>query len=80
MRAILVEIEATLNNRPLTYLYDDEEGISHLLLTLLPSQLIYGRQINTSVNDKQLEIVSTHQALTEKVKYQKLLLGQFVKR
>ena len=25
---ILVEIEATLNNRPLSYLYDDEEGIS----------------------------------------------------
>lgn len=76
LRTILVEIEATLNNRPLMYLYDDE-GISYLLTA---SQLIYGRQINTSVNDKQFEIVSTHQALTEKVKYQKRLIGQFVKR
>ena len=77
LRTILVEIEATLNNRPLTYLYDDEEGVSY---PLSPSQLIYGRQINTSVNDKQFEIVSTNQALTKKVKYQKRLLGQFVKR
>ena len=73
---ILVEIEATLNNRPLTYMYDDE-GISYLLT---PSQLIYGRQINTTPNDRQFEIVSTQQALTKKAKYQKRLLRQFVNR
>ena len=77
LRTILVEIEATINNRPLTYMYDDEEGISY---PLTRSQLIYGRQINVSPNDKQFEIVSTHQALTKKAKYQKRLLGQFTKR
>ena len=28
---LVVEIEATLNNRPLTYIYDDEEGPSYPL-------------------------------------------------
>ena len=77
MRTILVEVEATLNNRPLTYIYDDEDGISY---PLTPSQLIYGRQINTSPNDRQFEIVSTQQSLTRKAKYQKRILSQFVKR
>jgi hypothetical protein len=77
LRTVLVEIEATLNNRPLTYMYDDDEGISY---PLTPSQLIYGQQINTSPNDKQFEIVSTQEALTKKAKYQKRLLGQFIKR
>jgi hypothetical protein len=43
LRTVLVEIEATLNNRPLTYMYDDDKGICYLLT---PSQLIYGWQIS----------------------------------
>ena len=39
MRTVLTEIEATLNNRPVTYLYDDEQGISY---PLSPASLIYG--------------------------------------
>ena len=35
---LVVEIEATLNNRPLTYIYDDEEGLSY---PLTPADLIY---------------------------------------
>ena len=31
MRTLLIKIEATLNNRPLTYWYDDEQGISYPL-------------------------------------------------
>ena len=27
LRTLLIEVEATLNNRPLTYLYDDENGV-----------------------------------------------------
>lgn len=44
LRTLAVEIEATLNNRPLTYIYDDEEGLSY---PLTPADLIYGRQIAT---------------------------------
>ena len=38
LRTLVVEIEATLNNRPLTYIYDDEEGLSY---PLTPADLIY---------------------------------------
>ena len=61
MRTLLIEIEGTLNNRPLMYVYDDEQGISYLLT---PSSLIYGRTIATTASDKQYEILSTNQALT----------------
>ena len=66
MRTVLIEIEATLNNRPLTYVYDDEQGISY---PLTPSLLIYGRTIATTSNDKQFEIISTNQSLTWREKY-----------
>jgi len=36
---IVAEIEATLNNRPLTYVQDDQEGVSY---ALTPASLIYG--------------------------------------
>jgi hypothetical protein len=74
MRTVLIEIEATLNNRPLTYLYDDEQGISY---PLTPSSLIYGRTIATTPNDRQFEISSTHQSLTRRQKYHKRLLNEF---
>ena len=66
LRTILVEVEATLNNRPLTYMYDDEEGVSY---PLTPADLIYGRRISSTVNDKHFEIVSTNQSLTKRAKY-----------
>ena len=34
--------EATINNRPLTYMCDDVEGVSQ---PLTPPHLVYGRQI-----------------------------------
>ena len=49
MRTLLIEIEGTLNNRPpLTYIYDDEQGVA---CPLTPSMLIYGRIIATAAND-----------------------------
>ena len=74
MRTLLIEIEATLNNRPLTYVYDDEQGVSH---PLTPAALIYGRTVATTPNDKQFEIISTSQALTRRDKYHQRLLNQF---
>ena len=37
MRTMLVEIESTFNNRPITYVYDDDEGVS---FPLTPSCLM----------------------------------------
>ena len=77
MRTLLIEIEGTLNNRPLTYVYDDEQGISY---PLTPSSLIYGRTIATTASDKQYEILSTNQALTRRERYHRTLLKQFAKQ
>ena len=61
LRTLLVEVEATLNNRPITYVYDDENHISY---PLTPAGLIYGRRISQAVNETHSEVVSTNQALT----------------
>ena len=77
MRTLLIEIEGTLNNRPLTYVYDNEQGISY---PLTPSSLIHGRTIATTASDKQYEILSTNQALTRRERYHRTLLKQFAKQ
>lgn len=77
MRTMLVEVEATLNNRPITYIYDDEEGVS---FPLTPSCLIYGRRIATTPNDSQFEISSTNQSLTRRAKHQNRVLKNFTKQ
>jgi hypothetical protein len=74
MRTLLVEIETTINNRPITYIYDDEDGVSY---PLTPSQLIYGRQIELAPNARQFAIISTNQSLTKRAKYQMSLLKHF---
>jgi hypothetical protein len=74
LRTILVEIEATLNNRPLTYVYDDEQVVSY---PLTPASLIYGRRIATTPNESHYEIVSTNKSLTKRAKYQARVLKNF---
>jgi len=46
---ILEEIEATLNNS-LTYVQDNEEGVSN---ALTPASLIYGRRLATTLSENQ---------------------------
>ena len=48
MSTLIVEIEGTLKNRPLTYVYDDAEGIDQ---PLTPANLIYGRKVAISPSD-----------------------------
>ena len=62
---LVVEIEATLNNRPLTYIYDDEEGLSY---PLTPADLIYGRQIATMPHQRHCNVISTFQSLTKRAR------------
>jgi len=42
LSTLLVEIECAINARPITYIFDDTEGISY---PLTPSQLINGRTL-----------------------------------
>ena len=45
LNTILVEVEAIIISRPLTYVLDDQGGISDILS---PSHLINGRRITTT--------------------------------
>ena len=47
LNTILIEIEAVINSRPITYVYDDEESRSY---PLTPSDLIFGRCITCTPN------------------------------
>ena len=73
----MVEIESTLNNRPLTYLYADDEGPSY---PLTPADLIYGRQIANTPNQRHSNVTSTYQTLTRRVKYHYRLLQNFTRQ
>ena len=74
LRTILVEIEATLNNRPLTLICDDEQGISY---PLTPANLIYGRQIQRTPNDSHYKVVSNNKSLTRRARHQARVLKNF---
>ena len=70
----VVEIEATLNKRPLTYVQDDEEGMSY---ALTPASLVYGRRLATTPSGRQFEVSSTNKALTKRAKHQFRVLSNF---
>jgi len=77
LQTLLVEIEATLNNRPIPYVYDDENRISY---PLIPSRLIYGRQLVMSNNSSHFEINSTYNTLTRRAKHHAWMLSNFAKQ
>ena len=77
LNTLLIEVESVINSRPITYLYDDQDGIS---CALSPSHLIYGRRIIDEPNEELFEIVSTQESLTCRAKYHRHLLREFMKR
>ena len=74
LSTLLVEVEAVINSRPLTYVEDDQDGISY---TLSPSHLINGRRITQSPNGGHFEIISTNASLSKRAKHHRHLLQQF---
>ena len=76
LNTILFEVETIVNNRPISYVYNDSEGI---LYALTPSHLIYGRRIATIPSDAHYEIFSTAKSLTKRSKHHMKLLDKFTK-
>ena len=76
LQAISCEIEAIVNDRPITYCNDDEGGIS---CPLTPSELINGRCL-TKYSDRVFEIMNTNEAFTTRSKYHRNLLKGFTNR
>jgi len=66
MNTLLVEVESLINARPLTYVEDDQDGLSY---PLSPSHLINGRCITNTTNSEHFVIVSTHAALIRRYKH-----------
>ncbi|XP_065060581.1 uncharacterized protein LOC135687855 [Rhopilema esculentum] len=77
LNTILIEVEAVINSRPITYVYDDTDGISY---PLTPCQLINGRNLSLLPQDRYYEMLSTYEVLSKRAKYHKTLLQQFTKR
>ena len=77
LSTILVEIEGVINSRPLTYVYDDFEGVS---FPLTASHLINGRNLLQDPSHRFGEIISTYEALSKRAKYHFRLLWEFSKR
>ena len=77
LNTVLVETESIINSRPLTYIYGDDESISH---PLTPSHFFNGRKISSLPNDEHFEIISTHNTLTRRQQHHKRLLQQFAKQ
>ena len=66
LSTLLVEIASVINARPLTYLYDDVEGVS---FPLSPSHLINGRNVLNEPSDNHSAIVSNYETLSRRAKY-----------
>ena len=62
LRTLMVEIEAAINNCPLTYMYNDENWITY---HLTPSDLIYDRQLSTSSNSRHFDVNSMSKTLNK---------------
>ena len=77
LNTLLIEIEGIINSRPLTYLFDDSEGVSY---PLTPSQLVNGRHLSLLPHDNFYEIIGTYESLSRRAKYNRLLLSQFARR
>lgn len=74
LNTLLIEVESVINSRPLTYVEDDQDGVS---FTLSPSHLVNGRRVTNTPNDYHFEIISTNASLTRRARHHRHLLQQF---
>ena len=73
MLTVLREIENVLNNRPLTFVYNDD-----LVETLTPNKLLYGRNIETVVTNQNESIEEVD--VTKRITYVRNIVDHFWSR
>ena len=66
LNTVLIEVETVINSRPLTYLENDQDGVS---LTLSLSHLVNGRRLANTSNDCHFEIMSMNSSLTRRARH-----------
>ena len=82
LQTIVTEIEAVLNDRPLTHV----SSSLHILEPLTPSHLLYGRKMTSLpypeyyTDDDVTVVQSDHTTLTHRSRTQANIIGQFWKR
>ena len=64
METALIEIEAIINSRPLTYMYDDDVSEA-----LTPSHLLTGRNLSATPTESTPDVESTADTLSNRYKY-----------
>ena len=74
LETVIIEIEAVMNSRPLSYVHDDE-----LLEPITPSHLMYGRRLKNTMVNSETEINETVSP-TKRVAYVNRLLNSFWQR
>ena len=74
LNTLLAEIESVVNSKPLTYVEDNQDGVSY---TLSPLHLINGWGVTNTPNDSHFEVVSTNESLTQRARHHHHLLRQF---
>lgn len=75
LNTIIVKVEAIVNNnQPISYMYEDSEGISYALI-----HLIHRRWIASMPSDAHYEAMSTTRSLTTRSKHHMKLLDKFTK-
>ena len=75
MLTVVKQVQNIINNRPLTYVYTDEN-----VEPLTPNKLLYGRNMEDSVTDNNVEQNGDDENLDERFKRLQTLLDHFWKR
>lgn len=73
MLTVIKQVECIINNRPLTYLYTEEN-----VEPLTPNKLIYGRNINDSVMDNEVDLDMKN--IDERFRHLQNILNHFWRR
>lgn len=67
LNAIVVEVEATINNCSLTYVYDNTDGVSQ---AVIPTDLIYAQRLSSTLSGSHYEIITMPKTLTRQARHQ----------